>query len=115
MDGVIDLVFWHNEKMYIADWKTNWLPNYGYEAMEGEMEKHEYHMQAAIYANAVKRFLRQRRLPDSCLGGVLYVFVRAFTTENYYESAAPAEPGHGLYFMDSAAIPDPPYGLGVTE
>ncbi|MDR2733473.1 MAG: UvrD-helicase domain-containing protein [Spirochaetota bacterium] len=106
MTGVIDLIFWHNKKIYIADWKTNWLPNYGYAAMEDAMEANEYHLQAAIYAHAVSRFLRQRGLPSSCLGGVVYVFVRAFTSNGYYESESEvsAEPGAGLYFMDRKAL-----------
>jgi ATP-dependent exoDNAse (exonuclease V) beta subunit len=115
MTGVIDLVFWHNEKMYIADWKTNWLPNYGYAAMKGEMEAGKYHLQVAIYADAVSRFLRQRGLPSSCLGGMLYVFVRAFTTGDYRESDAPAEPGQGLYFMDRDTIAKHAERQGVAE
>jgi ATP-dependent exoDNAse (exonuclease V) beta subunit len=106
MNGVIDLLFWHNEKIYIADWKTNWLPNYENAAMESEMEANAYRMQAAIYADAVQRFLWQRDLPASCFGGVLYIFVRAFTADAYRESDEPeaTDAGLGIYFMDSVSV-----------
>jgi len=109
MSGVIDLIFWHEGKIYIADWKTNRLENYEHEAMEkamkkGEMEYNDYHLQAAIYAGAVKRFIMQRGLPQDSFGGVLYVFTRAFTDGIYGESDAPGSPDAGLYFMDRKMI-----------
>ena len=85
MNGVIDLVFRHAGKYYIADWKTNWLPNYGRPELAEEMESQDYYLQAALYADAVSKWLKLSRLPADSFGGVLYIFVRAFTTDPYYE------------------------------
>lgn len=88
LTGSIDLVFEHEGKFYVADYKTNWLgspdqpnttatytPDYLRRAMEGST----YPLQALFYTVALHRFLRWR-LPTydaaTDLGGVLYLYVR---------------------------------------
>jgi exodeoxyribonuclease V beta subunit len=109
--GVIDLVFRHAGKYYIIDWKTNWLHNYNKEALQREMEKHEYFLQAALYADAFRRWLESRHIPSSDFGGALYVFVRACTSGEFCERESGqdtevCESGiqQGVFFMDRAFL-----------
>jgi hypothetical protein len=107
MTGVIDLIFRRQGRYYILDWKTNWLQNYGSDAMREEMEANGYFLQAALYAGAVSRWLRLHSLPPDSFGGVLYLFVRAFTDEPYREAFAGSEEeseGAGVLFLDSAEL-----------
>ncbi|MGE4471150.1 MAG: PD-(D/E)XK nuclease family protein, partial [Desulfovibrio sp.] len=84
MKGFIDLVFRHQGRYFIVDYKSNYLgprfADYGAEALAGCMESHQYHLQMLIYTLALHRFL-QARLPGyrygEHLGGVHYLFLRA--------------------------------------
>ena len=58
--------------VYILDWKTNSLPNYGLDALERSMTKSDYHLQYRFYSQAVRYWLRGAEL-----GGVAYLYVRA--------------------------------------
>lgn len=89
MKGFIDLVFEHNGKFYIADWKSNHLGNsyndYTRERLTDEMEKHNYFLQYYIYSAALIRYLKHR-LGDSYsydkhFGGIYYFFVRGMNPE----------------------------------
>lgn len=68
--GFIDLVFRHRGKIYFLDWKTNWLTDYGQNFLQEEMQRHDYELQATLYAEAIQRHF----LTD--FGGAFYVFVR---------------------------------------
>lgn len=80
--GVVDLLCYHQNRYYLLDWKTNWLgPDSGsYQScdLNGSMEENFYYYQAAIYAEAVKRFLRiiDVRPFEECFGGIFYLFLR---------------------------------------
>ena len=58
--------------VYIIDWKTNSLPDYGAKAMERAMTASGYHLQYQFYSQAVRYWLSGAEL-----GGVAYLFVRA--------------------------------------
>lgn len=58
--------------IYIIDWKTNSLPDYGSETMKRSMTASDYHLQYRFYSQAVRYWLRGTKL-----GGVAYMFVRA--------------------------------------
>ncbi len=58
--------------VYILDWKTNSLPDYGIDAMERAMTESDYHLQYQFYSQAVRYWLGGAEL-----GGVAYMFVRA--------------------------------------
>lgn len=81
--GFIDLVFEHEGRFHIVDWKSNHLGlrplDYAGAALAAAMEAHGYRLQALLYAVALHRHLRHR-LPDydpaRHLGEVLYLFVR---------------------------------------
>lgn len=82
--GFIDLVFEHQGRYYVADYKSNWLGSddsaYTREAMEVAIASHRYDLQYVLYVLALHRQLRLR-LPDydydRHLGGALYLFLRA--------------------------------------
>ena len=81
--GFIDLVFEHEGRFHVVDWKSNHLgerpADYAEAPMAAEMARHGYHLQGLLYAVAVHRLLR-RRVPgyrfDTHFGGVRYLFVR---------------------------------------
>ncbi len=83
LKGFIDLVFEHQGKYYVLDWKSNHLgddPNaYRGDQLIGAMRDHRYDLQYQIYALALQRFLRSR-IPDynyeTHFGGVYYLFLR---------------------------------------
>jgi exodeoxyribonuclease V beta subunit len=81
--GFVDLVFEHNGRYYVLDWKSNHLgytpADYGPAALDAAMAEHGYHLQYLLYSLAVDRHLR-RCVPgyrsSEHFGGVLYLFVR---------------------------------------
>lgn len=82
MKGFADLIFaWHG-KYYILDWKSNYLgpsaADYSPEALERAMTDNDYKLQASIYAEALRRYVKlfDNRPFDACFGGALYYFIR---------------------------------------
>ena len=83
LKGFIDLVFEHDGRYFILDWKSNHLgygaADYGAGPVGRAMADHGYHLQYLLYAIALDRYLRLR-VPDYRyevhFGGVLYLFVR---------------------------------------
>jgi exodeoxyribonuclease V beta subunit len=94
LKGFIDLVFEHDGRFYIVDWKSNWLgaePDaYREEGMQEAMARHSYPLQAALYSLALHRYLAGR-IPGYSygehFGGAFYVFVRG---------VSPEAPGRGI-------------------
>jgi len=79
MKGFIDLVFRHEGRWYIVDWKSNWLEDYGPAALEAAMQAHRYDLQQRIYAAALQRALALREPQhdwEAGFGGVFYLFLR---------------------------------------
>ncbi|MBU3660509.1 MAG: hypothetical protein FGM14_11590 [Flavobacteriales bacterium] len=87
MTGFIDLLFEHEGKFYILDWKSNFLGDelhhYDQQAVLNAMNENNYHLQYLIYALAVEKFLRSK-IPDFAFekhfGGVIYLFLRGTRT-----------------------------------
>jgi exodeoxyribonuclease V beta subunit len=83
--GFIDLVFEHDGRWWVLDWKSNHLgpspAHYTPAACARAMADQGYHLQALVYALALQRLLALR-LPgyrhEAHYGGVAYVFVRGF-------------------------------------
>lgn len=81
--GFVDLIFIHNGRYYVLDWKSNHLGNtpaaYGPGPVGHAMFEHGYTLQGLLYLVALHRYLAQR-LPDYDpaihLGGIVYLFVR---------------------------------------
>ncbi len=94
--GFIDLVFCHEGKYYILDWKSNHLgnqpENYTPDNLARDMERKMYPLQYLIYTVAVNRYL-ERRIPDyryeAHFGGALYLFLRGIDN---------SRPTNGIYF-----------------
>ncbi|MBV7433475.1 UvrD-helicase domain-containing protein [Cardiobacteriaceae bacterium TAE3-ERU3] len=92
--GEIDLVYRHNGRYYIVDYKSNHLGNhhqdYHRDAMNRTMDEHHYWLQAALYQVALHRLLQARLpgyQPEQHLGSVEYYFIRAALPDD-------AETGH---------------------
>lgn len=83
MVGFIDLVYRHNGRYYVADYKSNHLGNqpddYLRQELQVAMVEHRYDLQYLIYTLALHRFLVGRIVEydyDTHLGGVFYLFLR---------------------------------------
>ncbi|NLC37182.1 MAG: exodeoxyribonuclease V subunit beta [Alcaligenaceae bacterium] len=82
--GFVDLVFEHEGRYYVADYKSNWLGAtrlaYDGQAIADAILEHRYDLQSAIYLFALHRLLKSR-LGDRYdyeqhVGGALVFFVR---------------------------------------
>lgn len=94
LKGYIDLVFSHQERFYILDWKSNYLgprpESYTEPALQASMLQHLYPLQYLLYTVALDAFLRRRVSDyqyDSHFGGVFYVYLRGFGHQ----------PGHAVH------------------
>ncbi|SIQ01949.1 DNA helicase/exodeoxyribonuclease V, beta subunit [Alkalispirochaeta americana] len=88
MKGFIDLIFFHQGKYYLADWKSNRLGeanrDYSRDALEEELCTKRYDVQMALYNLALHRHLKQRLPGYRCedhLGGAIYLFLRGLEGE----------------------------------
>lgn len=83
LKGFIDLIFRHDGRYYVADYKSNYLgdeiQNYQPQVLKDAMEHHQYDLQYWIYSIAVDQYL-SRRIPnydyESHFGGIYYFFLR---------------------------------------
>jgi len=84
MKGYVDLVFLHDGRYWIIDWKSNMLElsrgGYCGESILAEMKHHNYHLQYHIYTVALHRYLGFRLGAsydyEKDFGGVFYLFIR---------------------------------------
>jgi len=84
LKGFADLVFEHEGRYWVLDYKSNALGNgdaaYTRRAMEEGMAGHRYDIQGAIYMLALHRLLRSRLGdaydPAEQLGGAIFLFLR---------------------------------------
>ena len=82
--GFADLVFQHEGRYWVLDYKSNHLgadgTAYHLDALTHAMAAHRYDVQAALYLLALHRLLRQRLGdaydPAQHLGGAIYLFLR---------------------------------------
>ena len=86
IQGFIDLVFEHEGKIYLLDWKSDRMPSYERGTLNSHIENN-YKLQSRVYILALVRFLNiySREDYESQFGGVLYLFTRGL--------AADVEPG----------------------
>ena len=81
--GFIDLIFQHEGRFYLVDYKSNYLgaqpADYGQDALIRSLSEHHYFLQYHLYALALHRYLTHR-LPgysyDQHFGGVYYLYLR---------------------------------------
>lgn len=80
LQGKIDLIYLHNNKYYVVDYKSNYLTEYNQENINQVMQEHQYFLQNIIYQLALHRYLKHI-LPDyeidKNLGDGEYFFLRA--------------------------------------
>lgn len=95
LKGFIDLVFRHNGRYYLLDYKSNWLGEnsaaYTPEAMAAVMQAHRYDLQYQLYTLALHRYLRHRIADydyERHFGGVIYLFLRGVDSK---------QPQQGIY------------------
>ncbi len=81
--GFIDLVFLADQRLYVVDYKSNFLgetyADYAPRYLQYAMEDHHYLLQGLLYAVAVHRYGQQRISGyryDAHFGGVIYAFLR---------------------------------------
>jgi exodeoxyribonuclease V beta subunit len=86
--GFIDMVFEHNGRFYLLDWKSNHLgyriEDYCQEALKNAMGENLYPLQYLLYTVALNRYLSLRvRGYDytTHFGGVFYFFLRGVNRE----------------------------------
>ena len=83
MKGCMDLIFFHDGRFFLIDWKSNYLgpkiDDYGKEALNIAMGEDFYILQYHLYVLALDLYLTQR-LSDyqytKHFGGVFYLFIR---------------------------------------
>jgi exodeoxyribonuclease V beta subunit len=86
MHGFIDLVFEHDGRFFVADYKSNHLgdnfADYNHQAMLESNQNHYYDLQYLIYSLALHRYLGQRLpnySPQQHFGGVYYLYLRGMS------------------------------------
>ena len=98
--GFADLVFEHDGRYWVLDYKSNYLgpgdADYTAENIEAAMAEHRYDLQAALYLLALHRLL-QARLGDGYdpavqLGGAVYYFMRGLQGPTSGCYVVPADP-----------------------
>ncbi|MBV0934469.1 exodeoxyribonuclease V subunit beta [Marinobacterium weihaiense] len=97
LKGFIDLVFVHEGRYWVADYKSNWLgpdnSHYSREAMQDAVLEKRYDVQYVLYLLALHRLLKAR-LPgyaadpragyERHVGGALYLFLRGIDEPEYH-------------------------------
>ena len=95
MNGKIDLTCQLDGRLYVVDYKSNRLPDYGEATLRQAMDASEYDLQALLYVVALHRWLRVRR-------GDAYDYARDFGGARYLfcRGLSATEPGRGVATLD---------------
>lgn len=97
--GIIDLIFKINNRIYILDYKTNYLgknlKDYNLTRLKKKMKQEQYDLQYKIYALGMKKILfKNIEEYNKHFGGVIYLFTRAFQNATKEQSKTQ----NGIYF-----------------
>ena len=93
MKGFADLLFEMEGKYYILDWKSNYLgptdSDYTQERIAQAMEQNQYSLQASIYAEALRRYVKlfDNRPFSEVFGGAIYYFIRGKAVYHFFPEA----------------------------
>jgi exodeoxyribonuclease V beta subunit len=81
--GFIDYLFEHEGRIYLCDWKGDWLPSWDADRVHGHCESN-YAIQARLYTLAVLRLtgLNDCDSFERRFGGVLYCFLRGMRPDD---------------------------------
>ncbi|WP_312691726.1 exodeoxyribonuclease V subunit beta [Kosakonia sp.] len=103
LKGFIDLVFRHDGRYYLLDYKSNWLGEnaqaYTQQAMAAAMQSHRYDLQYQLYTLALHRYLRHRIRDydyEKHFGGVIYLFLRGVDAQNPQQGIFATRPDAAL-------------------
>ena len=88
INGFMDLVFRHDGRYYIVDWKSNRLGgdenSFTADGIRHEMARHGYFFQYLLYSVVLHRFLKEtmgeRYSWENNFGGVRYYFLRGIAS-----------------------------------
>lgn len=88
LKGYLDLVYVKGQRIYVADYKSNYLgesfDDYQEQALHGSMLHHDYYLQALLYTLAMHRFMGNK-IKDynyqKHIGGAQYLFLRGMSPE----------------------------------
>jgi exodeoxyribonuclease V beta subunit len=90
LKGFIDLVFEHQGKYYLLDYKSNSLADYNSQSLLLTMADSHYYLQYLLYSVALHRYLK-KRLPayswENDIGGVYYLFIRGMSPSDSTQGA----------------------------
>jgi exodeoxyribonuclease V beta subunit len=97
LKGYIDLVFQYQDRIFLVDWKSNYLgptiDSYRHDVLVDAMSAHFYILQDHLYVLALCQYLRLRnsafRYEDG-FGGAVYIFIRGIDHRR--------SPEFGIYF-----------------
>lgn len=97
LKGYIDLVFEHDGRFFVVDYKSNYLgqsyQDYAAERLPQAMAEHHYFLQYHLYCVALHRYLGLRLSNyeyEQHFGGALYLFMRGMSPDY--------GPSHGVFF-----------------
>lgn len=95
LKGAIDLLCEFQGKYYIIDWKSNWLgpscEDYQQTNLQQAIVENQYDLQAKIYREALKKYLKIFNCNfNACFGGIYYIFLRGLD---------PLRPQNGVIFI----------------
>lgn len=115
LKGFMDLVFEHDGKWYVVDYKSNHLgdtyPDYTEDHMVEAMIEGDYYLQYHLYSVALHRHLKVRLDGydyDTHFGGAYYLFVRGMHPDVGHTSGVFADrPPRALIETLSATLADP--------
>ena len=84
LKGFIDLLICHEQRYFVMDFKSNFLPSYDEQALRQAVLAKRYDVQAVLYVFALYRLLKSRGVANamSQLGPALYWFLRGASGSN---------------------------------
>lgn len=100
LKGFMDLVFEHEGRYYVADYKSNWLgpedSSYTPEKISAQILRSRYELQYVLYLLALHRLLKARQPGydyDTHVGGAVYLFLRGLNsrTQGVFAERPPRE------------------------
>jgi exodeoxyribonuclease V beta subunit len=95
VNGFMDLVFEHDGRYWVLDYKSNWLEHYDPISLQTALLEKRYDIQSVLYLLALHRLLKVRvpdYEPSQHLGGSVYLFIRGI-----------GSPGQGVVMQQPSA------------
>ncbi len=101
LTGFMDIVFEHQGRYFVLDYKSNKLPDYSQDSLTNSMLSHRYEVQYTLYILAVHRLLKSRLKDynyEQHMGGAIYFYLRGIDQEGQgvYANKPPSELIHQL-------------------